>query len=208
MKDSFLNLIASLKNDRRLLVLLGIILLIIVVIAYSTSQKAAKPNPVEPKFTTVPDNRITVNEVQPDKDTYPTQESSKWKFLAQKRENGLNLFTYYRENEFYAQTAYGVDSQDVIKYISNMVQPYQKLELAYYEQKYGLKNPDLVKYPKEFTEYAAYIYLDRGLMLYVRFSDNKVSHEIYFTPTTAEGFLQLWGAQLVNDRITSEEYGF
>lgn len=206
MKNTFTNLINSIKSDKALQIILLILFVAGIAIFNSLNISTTFEDKDIPFKVATENSQNTTNN---NNNIYPPKEAENLKLLDKKRDRALGLTVYehyHGRNDFYAQTHYAVDKNNNIEYTVKLVQPYQKLTLDTYVKENSLPEPDLIKYPKVNTDHAAYIYLNKGMMLYVRHYDQKISQEIYFEPTTVEKFMETWGTKLADEKITEEEF--
>lgn len=168
-------------------------------------QKAA-----EFKITEEQKDQIVWENVKPGQTTYEEVKDQFNGFKERVVENNLIEYRYQDKENMdgqYREVIITADKNNTVQFIDLRIHPLKYADLSFYENKYNLGQPDIKMDIIDLDTYKAYVYLNKGLMLYVyEESDSKVitpklvRNEIYFTPMSETQFMKLWG----NDNLTEE----
>ena len=205
------NLINFFKENKELgIVVLFILIMVVVLVVESIYPKSQRSSTAtDTKFSVAKNTNQIVWEqaglnIVPGQTKYQDIEDTFTGYEGRRSTRSAVVYRYTSIEGQYDETEVGVDNNGIVKYLDLKIHPFKKVDLSVYETKYGLGNPDIIKEIKEIDGTKAYVYLEKGLILYIRVSDNKVRNEIYFIPMPENEFNVFWGYKLTENHDLEE----
>ena len=192
------NLINFFKENKELgFVVLFILIMVVVLVVESIYPKSQRSSTTtDTKFSVAKNTNQIVWEqaglnIVPGQTKYQDIEDTFTGYEGRRSTRSAVVYRYTSIEGQYDETEVGVDSNGIVKYLDLKIHPFKKVDLSVYET-------------KEIDGTKAYVYLEKGLILYIRVSDNKVRNEIYFIPMPENEFNVFWGYKLTENHDLEE----
>ncbi len=185
----------------------GIIILFLGRIRIPKSEKPELGSP--DVYNVKPENRVnTWNGITPGKTSYENIKDKFGKLLTSRSFKGLVLYVHRDAKTGVREHQIGVDKDGKVAFVRIPISYDEALPFSSYKERLELDEPDIIKYDKNGFYEKAHIYLDEGVWFNVFDTTQVVYQESYFTPMSADEFMQLWGNILEDEYFIPPHYAY